>query len=124
MSVKTYPVPGSPLSHELMPASRNDVALNHAAYVAAKLMIARWQNTSRHAHLNLCLPHNESARARWFARTQQGLEEWIAQGGFSRPDEVRAVQPTTAVQASPVRCVMLAGSCTHAAGQCERACVD
>ena len=124
MSVKTYPEPGSPLSHELMPASRNDVAMNHAAYVAAKLMIARWQSTSRHAHLNLCLPHNESARARWFARTQQGLEEWIAGGGFSQPDHGRDVQRETVLQPSPARCVMLAGSCSHAAGHCERACVD
>ncbi|MGZ8319997.1 MAG: hypothetical protein ACXW2U_20455 [Telluria sp.] len=105
-----------------MPANRSQVALTRAAYVAARLVIGRWQDGSRLAHLNLSLPHNESIRARWFARTRQGLEEWIASGGFSA-DDVRS-QPVSARQPSRAHCATPSGSCANAAGQCERACVD
>ena len=123
MSVKIHTQPGSPLSRELLPANRRQVALTRAAYVASRLVISRWQDGSRLAHLNLSLPHNESIRARWYARTRQGLEEWIASGGFSA-DDVRAGQREPSRQPLPAHCVTLAGSCANAAGQCERACVD
>ncbi|RJG23867.1 hypothetical protein [Massilia cavernae] len=116
MSVKTHQQPVSPLSNELMPATPADVALTRAAYVAARLVIARWQHASRHAQRNLNLPHHESARARWFARTRQGLEEWIAHGGFSQPDDIL----DTSI---PAGCARTGGSCNDA-GQCEQACVD
>lgn len=84
MSVNKHPMAGSQQSDDLLPACPHDVALTRAAFVAAKLVIARWQTSSRNACMDLCTPHNESVRARWYARTRQGLEDWIAQGGFAQ----------------------------------------
>ncbi|NML63135.1 hypothetical protein HHL21_19020 [Massilia sp. RP-1-19] len=60
-------------------------ALSRAAHIAAKFVIARWQDGSRRHCANLNLPHSQSARACWYAKTQQGLQDWIARGGFSQP---------------------------------------
>lgn len=60
-------------------------ALGRAAHIAAKFVIERWQEGSRQQCANLNLPHSQSARARWYAKTQQGLQDWIARGGFSLP---------------------------------------
>jgi hypothetical protein len=59
--------------------------LSHAAQIAAKFVIERWQEGSRHQCASLNLPHSQSARARWFTKTQQGLQDWIERGGFSLP---------------------------------------
>lgn len=60
-------------------------ALSRAAHIAAKFAIERWQDGSRQHCANLSLPHSQSVRARWYAKTQQGLQDWIARGGFSQP---------------------------------------
>lgn len=60
-------------------------ALSRAAHIAAKFVIERWQDGSRRHCANLSLPHSQSVRARWYANTQQGLQDWIARGGFSQP---------------------------------------
>jgi hypothetical protein len=60
-------------------------ALCRAAHIATKFIIERWQDGSRQHCANLNLPHSQSARARWYAQTQQGLQDWVARGGFSQP---------------------------------------
>lgn len=56
-----------------------------AAQLAAHLVIERWQDGSRRRCADLNLPHHQSARARWYDMAQQGLQDWIARGGFSQP---------------------------------------
>ena len=87
MSAKREPEPHSSMLGEVsdVGCAGEQAALEHAAYVAAKFVIARWQDGSRRQCANLNLPHNQSARARWYAQAQQGLQEWIARGGFSLP---------------------------------------
>lgn len=68
--------------------SMEHCALGRAAHIAAKFVIERWQDGSRQHCANLNLPHSQSARARWYATTQQGLQDWIARGGFSLPVDV------------------------------------
>lgn len=63
----------------------DDATLSHCAHIAATFVIERWLDGSRRHCANLNLPHNQSVRARWFARTQQGLQDWIERGGFSLP---------------------------------------
>ena len=63
----------------------DEAALRHAAQVVAQFVIQRWQDGSRQHCADLALPHNQSARARWLVKTQQGLQEWITHGGFSLP---------------------------------------
>ncbi len=63
----------------------DDAALRHAAQVVAKFVIQRWQDGSRQHCASLALPHNQSARARWLVKTQEGLQDWIERGGFSLP---------------------------------------
>ena len=59
--------------------------MQHAAQVVAKFVIQRWQEGSRQHCADMALPHNQSARARWLVKTQQGLQDWIERGGFSLP---------------------------------------
>lgn len=67
------------------PSAVAESALAHGAALSARCVIARVQDTSRKHCLNLSLPHNQSPRARWYARAQQGLQDWIDGGGFSLP---------------------------------------
>ena len=65
--------------------TEDDAALRHAAQVVAQFVIQRWQDGSRQQCADMALPHSQSARARWLVKTQQGLLDWIARGGFSLP---------------------------------------
>lgn len=92
MSVKQDSEPHFNPSRDLADAAYADElcvdeesALSRAARIAAKFVIERWQDGSRQHCANLSLPHSQSVRARWYAKTQQGLQDWIARGGFSQP---------------------------------------
>ncbi|HEY0490304.1 MAG TPA: hypothetical protein VGD30_12375 [Telluria sp.] len=87
MTAKQEPVPHSSNFDEFAGATCADEqsALALAASVAAQSVISRLQDTSRQHCVNLNLPHSQSARARWYARAQQGLQDWISHGGFSLP---------------------------------------
>ena len=87
MTAKQEPAPHSSIDEGFAGATCADEqpALEHAASLAAQLVISRLQDASRQHCLNLSLPHSQSARARWLARTQQGLQDWISHGGFSLP---------------------------------------
>ena len=90
MTAKQEPAPHSSIDEGFAGATCADEqpALEHAASLSAQLVIARLQDASRQHCLNLSLPHSQSARARWLARTQQGLQDWISHGGFSLPVDV------------------------------------
>lgn len=87
MTAKQAPAPHSSNDKEFAGATCADdqSALAHAASLAAQFVISRLQDASRQHCVNLSLPHSQSARARWFAHTQQGLQDWIGRGGFSLP---------------------------------------
>lgn len=65
--------------------SEEHSAFSRAAFIATKFVIERWQNGSRKHCASLNLPHSQSVRARWYDKTQQGLQDWIERGGFSQP---------------------------------------
>ena len=92
MSVKQDSEPDFSTSRDLANATCADEhcvddgsALSRAAHIAAKSVIEPWQDGSRQHCANLSLPHSQSARARWYAKTPQGLQDWIERGGFSQP---------------------------------------
>ena len=95
-------------------------ALGRAAHIAAKFVIARWQDGSRQHCANLNLPHSQSARARWYAKTQQGLQDWIARGGFSLPiDAHDAVARAASGATRPILYRL-----NTEEERCDRSCVD
>ena len=92
MSVKQDSDPGLNNSSELANTAYAEEhfadeqsALSRAAYIAAQFVIERWQDGSRKHCASLNLPHSQSVRARWYANTHQGLQDWIERGGFSQP---------------------------------------
>lgn len=87
MTAKQEPAPRSSIDEGFAGATcaEEQPALEHAASLTAQLVISRLKDASRQHCLNLSLPYSQSARARWFDRTQQGLQDWISHGGFSLP---------------------------------------
>lgn len=91
-------------------------ALSRAARIATKFVIERWQEGSRRHCATLNLPHNQSARARWYDKTQQGLQDWIERGGFSQPVDAHDAAAQAGSGATRPILYRLAGDEQHCAG--------
>ena len=107
--------------------SSSDTAepLSQCALQITRAVIARWSGTLRPASaLAKDLPRI-SPQARWLSQAQCGLAEWIAAGGFSRPDDDgdgSAAPPTEA--SLPAHIYQVPGTDLELLSPSVNACVD
>ena len=68
-------------------------ALAQSALQLTRAAIARWSGSARPPGAPVRDLPRISPQARWVAQAQDGLESWIAHGGFSQPDEAPLATP-------------------------------
>lgn len=68
-------------------------ALAQSALQLTRAAIARWSGSTRPPSSPVRELPRISPQARWVAQAQDGLETWIAHGGFSQPDEAPLATP-------------------------------
>lgn len=69
-----------------LPLHGND-ALAESALQNTQLAIARWTGGIHRPRMLQVGSLHVSAQARWYARTFDGLQQWVERGGFSQHDE-------------------------------------
>lgn len=86
------------------------LALEQSALYAAKLVIARWINTSSAAAAAIA-PAADLARANWYAQAQCNFQEWLGRGGFAQYELASAelAEPVLWTTAAPATTALPAG---------------
>lgn len=70
-----------------LPLHGADDALAEAALQNTQLAIARWTGGIHRPRMLQVGSLHVSAQARWYARTFDGLQQWVERGGFSQHEE-------------------------------------
>ena len=65
-------------------------ALAESALQNTQLAIARWTGGIHRPRMLQVGSLHVSAQARWYARTFDGLQQWVERGGFSQHDDAAA----------------------------------